>query len=206
MARPTTYHDWQNCDCRGLCPHPIRIALITFTLTGALFHQVRRPRYGSGAFRMGTDPADFERRLQRGDYDPAPPRNPGYYLRGAAVLDKRTVLRAHPQLSVASPMVEPELADHAVDACPQTSLGDALAAQAARGGDATFHTLLREQRAAKNAGLAYGPLDHVSVKTYVRWWAQRGARAGYISEDGNALVWPDAKTRPDTAVQGDLGL
>jgi hypothetical protein len=205
MARPSTFHDWRNCDCTTLCRQPIRIALVSFTITGLHLQQVRRPRYGSGAFSAAYDPAEFERRLQAGHYD-ASAISVGYYLRDAPVIDKRALLRKNPSVVIASPMLEPELEDHQIAECPTPSIADALAQQAARGGDATYHTLLQLQRQVRQAGMPYGPLDHVSTKVYVEWWRVRGARIGHITSDGNAICWPDAQQRKPSAVQGELGL
>lgn len=83
----------------------------------------------------------------------------------------------------AGPMLDVDLPDGVVNACPMPSLEMAAGLQGAFGTLAALHTAARLEKAPA------GPLDMVCVSEYVKGWKEHGARVGHYQN--NAIVWED---------------
>lgn len=125
------------------------------------------------------NPESFERALTRGEKDQYP------NLAGVPVLDKREVLREHPEYSFRSPLVDADVKDgevHRLDTDAARRMLPGLS-----GGFDTLAAL-----AITHEGKAEpGPLDTVSVGDYVAWWTSRGARVGRMDGEGLRILWED---------------
>jgi hypothetical protein len=161
-----------------------RAYLIDFGLGG---HSVEYAETWSDGTRVkghisGYDsPESFERALARGEKNSYPD------LSGLPVLDKREILKEHPEYSLKGPLLDVDLSDGTIDRIdlkvarymlPGLSGGfDAIAAAA----------IVHEGREEP------GPLDSVSLGDYLRWWTSRGARLGHMDTEGLRIVWEDEK-------------
>lgn len=121
---------------------------------------------------------------------------------GCPVIDKRGSIDAGPgiRLTIGGPMVNVDLADGEVDACPDLNGSIIAAAVISEPGNefgtlARIHNASRARRALASAHNtsehreAPGPLDFVSAAEYVRLWRNVGARIG--AYQNGVIVWED---------------
>lgn len=108
---------------------------------------------------------------------------------GKGIADGTPALNLRPALETAEgiswvfkgPMVDVDLAEDAIEKCPEPS---ALLAGALAGNQ--YGTLLAIHQTTKKERA--GSLDYVSMSEYIREWVSRGAVLGYYQND--RIVWP----------------
>jgi hypothetical protein len=85
-------------------------------------------------------------------------------------------------------MVNVSLGEGEVNSCPDPG---AMLRGGLQGG---FKTLVALQDASRASSARLGPLDKVSVETYVRMWKKAGARVGRVQ--GSMIVWENLGGQP----------
>ena len=158
--------------------------LVSFGLGGHSVEIVDTWRDGTrdkGHISGYDSPESLERALEREEKDSYPP------LAGVPVLDKRAVLKEHPELSFHSPLVDIDLPDGSVDRI------DTKAARNMLPGLSGGFDLLAAQAIAHEGKDEPGPLDSVSVSDFINWWVSRGARLGHMDDAGRRIVWVSEK-------------
>lgn len=153
-----------------------RIVLVTFGLGGHQCYFENKGHTLSGY----RDPGNFILELIRptGKYCDMVPQ-------GTPVIDMREILNRRPKLAWLSPLVDVTLQDNEICRCGQFSqwLSEALCHNTK---STTFGHMVDTHQKVIALGLP-GPLDYVSVGTFVRWWECAGARIGSV-KDG-IILW-----------------
>lgn len=161
-----------------------RAHLISFGLAGHLVYTSDTWKDGcrvKGQISGYDTPESFVNALSRGEKSSYPP------LGGVPVLDKRAVLRDQPALAIKSPLVDVDLEDGAID---RIDTGSARALLPGLSGQ--FETLAGMAIVHALAGKKEpGPLDSISLATFIEWWTSRGARLGHMDDDGLTIIWND---------------
>jgi hypothetical protein len=147
---------------------------------GVEFYESRREGRRMRGHISGYDsPESFERQLSRGEEENYPP------LSGVPVLDKRVILEKHPEYSFRSPLVDVDVRDGEVDRV-NTESARSMLPRLSGGFD-----VMAAAAIAHEGRKDPGPLDSVSVRDYIAWWVSRGARLGYMDEEGKRIQWEE---------------
>ena len=102
---------------------------------------------------------------------------------GTPVIDNREAANTDAGFGwiFAGPMVNVDLPEGEIDACPLPS------PEMAAGLQGSFHMLAKLHTAARAENTPTGPLDWVSIACYVQGWREHGARVGHYQN--GAIVW-----------------
>ena len=92
---------------------------------------------------------------------------------GVLCLDKRPALDVNTTYAFASPMVDVELDEGAVDELKLSAFAEEVMLPALKMGG--YGAVIQAHELSKEIGVVPGPLDKVDVGYYCRWWVERGA-------------------------------
>ena len=104
---------------------------------------------------------------------------------GTPVIDNRAAVDTDAGFGwvFAGPMLDVDLPDGEVNACPMPSPEMAAGLQGSFGTLAALHVAARAEKTPT------GPLDMVGVSRFVQGWREHGARIGHY--ENNVIVWED---------------